>query len=74
MAEEYITLTQAREILGVSRVKIARMVREGELVTISDKRDARVKLVKRSDVEKIAQSPTYAREEDDSPKIDAIAA
>jgi hypothetical protein len=76
MAEEYITLTQAREILGVSRVKIARMVREGELVTIPDKRDARVKLVKKSDVEKLAQSPTYSRddEDDDSKSVPDLAA
>jgi excisionase family DNA binding protein len=74
MPDDYITVTEARELLGVSKVKIARMIRDGELVTVPDKRDARVKLVKRSDVEKIMQSPTRTREEDDSPKIDALAA
>jgi excisionase family DNA binding protein len=74
MPDDYITVTEARELLGVSKVKIARMIRDGELVTVPDKRDARVKLVKRSDVERIIQSPTRTREEDDSPKIDALAA
>jgi Lhr-like helicase len=74
MADEYITLTQAREILGVSKVKIARMVRDGDLVTIPDKRDARVKLVKKSDVEQLAESPTYARDDDDVKSIPGQAA
>jgi excisionase family DNA binding protein len=74
MPDDYITVTQARELLGVSKVKIARMIRDGELTTVPDKRDARVKLVKRSDVERILQSPTRMREDDDDPKIDAIAA
>jgi excisionase family DNA binding protein len=53
MAEEYISVTQARELLGVSRPKIARMIREGMLTTVPDQWDGRIKLIKRSEVEAI---------------------
>jgi predicted site-specific integrase-resolvase len=73
MPEGYITLTEAGEILHVSRTKIARMVREGVLQTVSDPLDARVKLVKKEDVERIAQMSRRGRE-GDSPKHEPVAA
>jgi hypothetical protein len=48
---ELITLTAARNILGVSRTKIWRLVREGTLIVYSNPLDKREKLVKRSQVE-----------------------
>lgn len=48
---DLITLTAARSILGVSRTKIWRLVREGALVVYSNPLDKREKLVPRSQVE-----------------------
>jgi hypothetical protein len=48
---DLITLTVARTILGVSRTKIWRLVREGTLIVYSNPLDKREKLVKRSQVE-----------------------
>jgi hypothetical protein len=48
---DLITLTVARSLLGVSRTKIWRLVREGTLMVYSNPLDKREKLVKRSQVE-----------------------
>jgi hypothetical protein len=48
---ELITLTEARRILGVSRMKVWRLVKEGTLTAISNPLDKRQKLVQRLQVE-----------------------
>lgn len=48
---DLITLTVARNILGVSRTKIWRLVREGTLRAYANPLDKREKLVQRSQVE-----------------------
>lgn len=53
MTKDYMTMREAQEYLGVSKVKISKLVKDGILQTTSDPLDARVKLVKRSDVEKL---------------------
>ncbi len=60
MQDEYLTLTAAAEIAGVSRVKLWRMVKDGRLPAYADPRDARVKLVKRAELE-AALRPTPLR-------------
>lgn len=47
---DFITLNEARALLGVSRMKIWRLVKEGTLTAIPNKLDKREKLVSKSEV------------------------
>ena len=47
----FVTMREARELLGVSNYTIWRMVKEGRLRTYELPTDRRVKLVLRSDLE-----------------------
>lgn len=49
--EEYVTASEARQLLDVSRGKLAAMIKSGELPTYPDPRNKLVKLVKKSDIE-----------------------
>ena len=51
---EYISVAEARELLGVSKTRIAEMVRKGELVWEPNPVDRRGKLLRRADVEALA--------------------
>jgi predicted HTH domain antitoxin len=48
--KELLTLSEAAELLGVSRMKMSRMVKTKVITTQNDPLDERVKLVKRDDV------------------------
>jgi hypothetical protein len=48
--DEYVTLGEATEILGVSRFKTWQLVREGVLPTFVSPLDRRQKLVRREDL------------------------
>ena len=50
-----MTLTEAAELLGVSRFKISRLIRDGELRAFVSPLDRRQRLVRRSDVEALKQ-------------------
>ena len=52
----YITASEAAETLGVSRKKIAELIRVGELPTKNDPLDKRVKLIALSAVEELRRS------------------
>lgn len=52
---EYISVAEAREILGVSATRIAEMLRTGELIAEQNPLDRRGKLLKRSDIEALAR-------------------
>ncbi len=55
---EMMTVGQATALLGISKRKMAQLIKEGKLLTTPDPLDKRMKWVKRSDVEAIlAQSP-----------------
>lgn len=49
-SKDLITLSEAAQLLGVSRAKISRLVSKGVLATQTDPLDERAKLVSRSDV------------------------
>ena len=49
--DEYVTMTEAQEILGVSRFKIWQLVKEGRLQTFRSELDRRQKLIRRADLE-----------------------
>ncbi|MDP9357790.1 MAG: helix-turn-helix domain-containing protein [Chloroflexota bacterium] len=49
--EEFVSMREAQEILGVSNFTIWRMVRDGELPAYQSRTDRRKKLVRRSDLD-----------------------
>ena len=49
--KEYLKMKEAAEYLGVSRVKIWRLIRDGRLKAYTDPRDERTTLVKKEDLE-----------------------
>jgi excisionase family DNA binding protein len=51
MDPEYLSLQEAADLMGVSRFKIWRLVREGKLETFESERDRRERLVRRTDIE-----------------------
>ena len=56
--EEYVTATEATHLLDVSKVKMAKLLRSGEIPHIPDPRNERAKLIKRSDIDAwIAKAP-----------------
>jgi excisionase family DNA binding protein len=55
VAKEFMTLTAAAEALGVSRFKVSRLIRDGELQAFVSPLDRRQRLVRRSDVEALKQ-------------------
>ena len=56
--EEYVTATEATHLLDVSKVKMAKLLRSGEIPHIPDPRNERAKLIKRSDIDAwVAKAP-----------------
>lgn len=55
MPEEFMSMTEAREYLGISKTKIWRLVKEGAIKTYEDPLDKRKHLVRLRDVEKLKQ-------------------
>ncbi len=47
---DLITTSEARALLGVSAVKMARLIREGTIRHFSDPLDKRVKLISKAEV------------------------
>jgi hypothetical protein len=50
-AEGFLTIGEARALLGVSKTKMAKILARGVLPSEEDPLDSRFKLVKRADVE-----------------------
>jgi len=53
MNKDFLTLQEAADVMGVSRFKLWRLVRDGKLVAHQSERDRREKLVRRADVEAV---------------------
>jgi excisionase family DNA binding protein len=49
--DDFLTLQQAADLMGVHRITVWRIVRDGKLRTYRSQANRRVKLVKRADVE-----------------------
>ena len=62
---EYMTATEARILLGISKAKMAQLIRDKVLPTEESLLNKRVKLVRRTDVEALAARPR--------PKLPAVA-
>ena len=50
-SDDLLTTAQVREMLGVSKKKMARLIASGELHTQPDPLDERIKLIRRSEVD-----------------------
>lgn len=61
MGDEFLPLMQAASYLGVSRMKLSRMVRAGELGYVTSPLDKRVKLFRRDDLDQLKRAPRPAR-------------
>jgi len=55
VTKDFMTLTAAAEALSVSRFKVSRLIRDGELQAFVSPLDRRQRLVRRSDVEALKQ-------------------
>jgi hypothetical protein len=51
----YLTMAQAQEMLGVSKVTFQKRVRDWGLETYRDPRDTRVRLLKAEDLQRMTQ-------------------
>ena len=69
--EGFLTMAQARDRLGVARATMVRIVRNAGIQTYEDPRDARIKLLKLEDVERLAQPRPRAATEDEQGKAAA---
>jgi len=56
--EKYVTATEATKLLDVSKAKMAKLLRSGEIPYFPDPRNARAKLIKQSDIDAwLAKAP-----------------
>ena len=53
--EGYLTMAQAQERLGISKVTFHRLVRRADLPTHRDHRDSRVRLLRTIDVDRLME-------------------
>jgi hypothetical protein len=54
--QEYVTATEARDILGVSHKRVTEMLKDGRLAWIPDPLNQRAKLIRRADVDALLAS------------------
>jgi hypothetical protein len=57
MSDEYLPLMRAAEYVGVSRVKLAQLAKEGAIPYVTSQLDKRVKLFKRDDLDHLKNGP-----------------
>ena len=55
MTNDFLTLPEAAELVGVSRATMWRRLKQDEIQTYQSQQDRRVRLVKRSDIEDLLQ-------------------
>jgi excisionase family DNA binding protein len=60
MNDDYLTVLEAASYLGVSRDKITRMIRAGELTVIPNQIDKRERLISRKQLDKLKPTPLRA--------------
>lgn len=58
---EYMTVTEARLYLGVSKGKMAGWLADGTLKSVQSPYNKRAKLIRRDDVERLAHQPRSSR-------------
>lgn len=65
MSDEYLQLTEAAKYLGVSRVKLSQLAREGTVPYVTSPLDKRVKLFNRKELDELRRAPRPTRIQDD---------
>lgn len=58
MEDEFVTMTEAAELLGISKATMWRRVKAGEIEVYESQVDRRRKLIRKSDI-KALQSPVH---------------
>jgi hypothetical protein len=61
VSEEYLPLMEAARYIGVSRVKLGKLAKEGRVPYTTSALDARVKLFRRSDLDELRKEPRATR-------------
>ncbi len=61
--EEFVTMREAQDVLGVSSFTIWRMVRDGELTAYQSRTDRRKKLIRRADLEALKRPAPIATDQ-----------
>ena len=74
MDDEYVTMREAQEILGVSNFTIWQMVKDGRLTTFRSDVDRRKKLVRRSDLTALLAPKSIAVNEQAGDEMEKAAA
>ena len=67
---EFVTVAEARKMLGVSKYKMTDLINRKRLETIENEADRRSKLIRRSDVEALARHMKVRS----APKSEAVGA
>lgn len=55
MADDFVTMREAQDILGVSKFTMWRLVKDGKLTAYQSEIDRREKLVRRADLEALSR-------------------
>ena len=63
MDVEFLALMDAAKYLGISRVKLAQLVKEGVIPHTTSPFDKRVKLFRREDLDNLSRAPRAPRRE-----------
>ncbi len=63
MGDEFVTMREAQDILGVSKFTIWRLVKDGKLTAYQSDIDRRQKLIRRDDLERIKRPKPLVVEE-----------
>ena len=71
MGDEYVTMREAQEILGVSNFTVWQMVKDGRLTAYRSETDRRKKLIRRADLTALQQPQAIGEAPDDTKKAAA---
>lgn len=61
MTDDYLALSEAAEYLGVSRVKMSKLAREGVVPYVTSQLDRRLKLISRDALDTLRSGPHRQR-------------
>ena len=71
VSDDYVTMREAQEILGVSNFTVWQMVKDGRLTAYRSETDRRKKLIRRADLSALQQPQVMGEATDDAKKAAA---